>query len=617
MCGIGGKVSFDARPTVDVAERMCSSMAHRGPNASGVYQDDDVVLAHRRLSIIDLSEQGHQPMSNADGSVHIVFNGEIYNYRELRERVGHYSFTSETDTEVLLHLYEEEGIDCLEHLRGMFAFGIWDERKGRLFLARDRLGQKPLFLRTEGDTVWFGSTVKAILADEAVPVRPDLEALREFLTYQYVPHPRTGFEGIEQLGPAEYAVVSKDGVTRDRYWSVSHADQFTAGPDRLADRVREELREATRLRMRSDVPVGVFLSGGIDSTVTTALMSEMTDEPVRTFSIGFDEYDEFEFARAVAERYDTEHHERVVTPDAAAVLPELVDHFEMPFGDPSAVPTYYVSQVASEDITVALTGDAGDENFAGYDRYVYDRVTSFVGKTPRMLRQVGEAGLSRASEHVEYMHPLARGKRLVENAALDPVERYAQYICHMSPEEARRVWTGPEPDDPYAALRRAFAASDGPERLDTLMGADIRTYLPDDLLVKADRASMAHSIELRSPFLDHEFAQFAARIPAKHKLHRGDKKWLLKRAFADYIPETIRGRSKQGFAVPVNEWFRGDLRSLAAEKLERLGARDPFDAAGLVGRLDAHASGEEDLGYQLWDLVVLELWYERFVDSHE
>lgn len=616
MCGIGGKVSFDTNPDASLGEKMNACMNHRGPDAEGVYADGPAVLAHRRLSILDLSSAGRQPMSNADDTVHIVFNGEIYNYRELRERVDHYSFSSETDTEVLLHLYEKEGVDCLDFLRGMFAFAVWDEREERLFLARDRLGQKPLFYRQQEDTVWFGSTVKTLLADDAIEAKPDLPALREYLTHQYVPHPRTGFEGIHRLAPAEYMLVDDEGTHRERYWSLSYTDQFDAGPSTLADRLRSKLREATRLRMRSDAPLGVFLSGGIDSTVVTGLMDDISDDPVGTYSIGFDEaaYDELEFAKEVAAEYDTDHHEYTVTPDSMSVLPELVNHYEMPFGDPSALPTYYVSQVAADDITVALTGDAGDENFAGYDRYTRDHVVSLARQAPHPLRRLGTTILQSLPTPLGDQRHLHLARRALELSNGDQVSQYARFICHATGEQAERVWDGPVPDDELANLRAAFRETDGQTRMDRIMHVDFQTYLPDDLLVKVDRASMAHSLEVRSPFLDHELAQFAARIPSKYKWRRGDQKWLLKRAFKDVIPESVLSRDKQGFGVPVNEWFRGELRDYAGERLERLGERDAYNAAGLNETFNQHITGVDDHGYRIWDLVMLEMWYEQFID---
>ena len=524
---------------------------------------------------------------------------------------------------MLLAAYQEYGRDCLEHLRGMFAFAIWDEHAERLFLARDRMGQKPLFYRYDPDTrsFWFGSTVQTLLSDPAVDAEPDLPALREYLTYGYVPGPATGFEGISQLGPGEYVVVDADGVERDSYWSVSYRHQFDDSPATLAHRLRDKLREATRLRMRSDVPVGLFLSGGIDSTIVAALMDSLTDRPIETFSIGFDEsaFDELDHARTVAETFDTNHHEYTVTTDSVEVLPKLVSEFEMPFGDPSALPTYHVAQVATDDITVALNGDAGDENFAGYDRYRYDELAGYASRIPRPLRETARDVAADLPPALQTRTELQHARRFLRGATGDPVERYAEFICHALGEDLRGAWDdeagGTQSTDELARLRRAFREADGPTRLDRLLQVDIETYLPDDLLVKADRATMAHSIEGRSPFLDHELVEFAARVPAKYKRHDGEGKWLLKRAFAPEIPDSILNRSKQGFGVPVTEWFRGDLRTFARGKLERLGGREAFERDALQGLLDEHAAGRADHGYRLWDLTWLECWFEQFIDD--
>jgi asparagine synthase (glutamine-hydrolysing) len=614
MCGIGGTVDFASRPDEDIAAGMCRRMAHRGPDAEGVYASGPALLAHTRLSIIDLTDAGAQPMSTPDGDVHVVFNGEIYNYPTLRAELDDYDYRSETDTEVILACYEAYGLDFLSKLRGMFAFGLWDEREERLLLARDRLGQKPLFYRRTDDGVVFGSTISAILADDSVSVTPDYEALRSFLTYQYVPHPKTGFEGIERLGPGEYMVIEEEGTRHESYWSLSFADKLAAPLDDIEETLTAKLRDAVSVRTLSDVPLGVFLSGGIDSTVVTHLMDDVTEDPVNTYSIGFDTYDELDAARHVAEEYGTNHHEYTVEPDAVEVLPEVVREVEMPFGDPSAVPTYYVSEMASQDITVAVGGDAGDENFAGYDRYTYDRATSAAAAVPTAVRRPVGRALAALPDRLTHDTPLARLRSLLENAEGDAVERYAPYVCHMLGADAERVWDGNAPADELAHLRRAFGASDGPTRLDRILQTDVETYLPDDLLVKVDRMGMAHSLEVRSPFLDHELVEFAARIPSTYKWRRGEKKWILKRTFRDRIPDRVLDRPKQGFSVPVNAWFRGPLASTAEEKLSRLGERDHFDGEGLTETLDAHRDGRADNGFYLWDLVVLETWFEEFVD---
>jgi asparagine synthase (glutamine-hydrolysing) len=616
MCGIAGKISFGDRPSDGLADCFLDNLDNRGPDDSGVYASRDAVLAHRRLSVIDPTQAGQQPMSNPDGSVHIVFNGEIYNYRELRERVSHYPFKSETDTEVLLALYEEYGTDCLDLLRGMFAFGIWDENKRRLFLARDRLGQKPLFYRRDGDTVWFASTIRAITSDEAVPVAPDTTAIRQYLNYQYVPAPRTGFETIEQLRPAECVVVRDGAARRERYWTLSFSEKSDLSPSRLSQRLRSLLEDSVRLRLRSDVPLGVFLSGGIDSTVVTALAARISDTPVRTFSVGFedDATDDRHFANVVADQYDTDHHEFTVKSGAIDPLRDIVKHVEMPFGDPSVLPTYHVSRMASNHTTVALTGDAGDENFAGYDRYGWDRLASTARRAPRAVR----TGLRRTLDDTPGLtkRQFARhGSRFLSATLRDPVGQYATFICHAMDDQVGTVWNGPSNDSSVESLRMAFERADGPTRLDRVQHVDFETYLPDDLLTKVDRASMAHSMEVRSPFLDHKLVEFAARIPARYKYRRGTKKWILKRSCRDLLPEGVADRSKEGFGIPVHEWFRGSLRETARRRLTRLGAREQFERQGLLSALERHVDRREDLGHHLWDLLVLELWYEEFFDA--
>jgi asparagine synthase (glutamine-hydrolysing) len=616
VCGIAGRLWFDGRSNEGVGERFLDRLDNRGPDDSGVYSSGSAVLAHRRLSVIDPSAAGRQPMPNADESVWIVFNGEIYNYRELRDRVDHYSFRSDTDTEVLLHLYEEYGTDCLQYLRGMFAFGIWDERRQRLFLARDRFGQKPLFFWHSGEGTCFGSTIRAVLADESVTAAPDEHAIREFLNYQYVPTPRTGFENIQQVRPAEYVLVDEEGVRREQYWRLSFADKFQQSPGTLARRLRSHLETAVRLRLRSDVPLGVFLSGGVDSTVVTALAAQAAEDPVRTFSIGFEResHDELEYAEAVADRYGTDHRAFTVSPGTVDDLPAIVEHVEMPFGDPSILPTYHVSRIATDHTTVALTGDAGDENFAGYDRYGWDRLASTASHIPSPVTSAASGALAATPTLLSNARMARHARRFLDAASADEVGRYAEFICHADDEQVNRIWQGRPVHPEFATLRAAFDRADGPTRLDRLQQVDLETYLPDDLLTKADRASMAHAVEVRSPFLDHRLAEFAARVPAKYKYRRGEEKWLLKRACDDLLPDAVASRSKQGFGIPVHEWFRGPLRPMARERLERLGNRPEFDRRALLDTLDRHVERTADLGHHLWDLQMLDRWYERFID---
>ncbi|WP_436926227.1 asparagine synthase (glutamine-hydrolyzing) [Halosimplex amylolyticum] len=617
MCGIGGVLSFNGRPDPDVGAAMTDCMFHRGPHDKGIHADGPILLAHRRLSILDLSDAGHQPMSNRDGSVWIVFNGEIYNFQELKDDLTGHSFRSNTDTEVLLHMYDEYGTDCLSRLRGMFAFAIWDDEAEQLFLARDRTGQKPLFYYHDENGMRFGSTIKTILSDPRVPARADEAAIWSFLQYHYVPSPDTGFKGVQRLEPGEYMIVSEDSIRKESYWNLSFQTQSNATPEKLMDRLRNRLREATRLRMRSDVPVGVFLSGGIDSTITTGLMSDLTDDPVKTYSVGFEQesHNELEFANLVADAYDTDHHEYTVSPDAVELLPEIIEHYEMPFGDTSVIPTYYVSEKAGQDIRVALTGDAGDENFAGYTRYTYDQICSIVSRVPSPLRRAARAVLAGMDEVVDGPEQVHYARRMVEIADADPDVRYAHFVTHLFDESFQDVWAGEQQADKLAWFRSHYDQTDGPERLDRVLQFDIRTYLPDDLLVKIDRATMAHSLEARSPFLDHTVLELCARIPAKYKWRRGEKKWILKRAFEDLVPDPVIKREKQGFGVPVHQWFRSGLREHGREMVERHGQREVFNSAVLETLFAEHVNDGVDNGHHLWDLLILDRWYRRYIDD--
>jgi asparagine synthase (glutamine-hydrolysing) len=595
---------------------MTDVMSHRGPNAAGIYESGTTALGHRRLSILDLSDAGRQPMSNADGSVHVVFNGEIYNYRELRDDLDHYAFSSETDTEVLLHLYQEEGVDALQKLRGMFAFGIWDERDEKLFLARDRLGQKPLYYSTDDSTFRFASTITSLLQDGSLDAVPNAEAIRDYLTYRYVPTPQTAFEGIRSLEPGSVLIADEDGVETRRYWSPSFDRESTASVPSLTDELLAHLDRSTKLRLRSDVPVGVFLSGGLDSSLITALVDRHTDQPVRTYSVGFleEEYNELEFARTVADRFDTDHHEFTVEPDILDVLPDIVSTYEQPFGDPSAIPTYYISDIAASDLRVILNGDGGDENFAGYNHFYYDNLVAQYTRLPESVQQFATAVANR----VPSAGPLSTLQRYVELGNKPPAERYATWMGNFDDEAVEQITAEGSPlpteRDSLWFFRDAFDRSDGRTVLDDALFTDLVAYLPEDLLVKVDRASMAHSLEVRSPFLDHELVEFTSRIPSKYKLRRGrEKKWLLKKASRGLVPDSIIDRKKQGFSVPIEEWFRDELYDETAARL----VDDPlppgwFDSAALKRLLEEHRRGHSNNAKRLWDLLMLHEWWNQF-----
>lgn len=631
MCGIGGKLYFDPARLVEreVLERMNAVEAHRGPVDSGIYCGGALGLAHRRLSIIHLSSAGHQPMANEDGTVWIVFNGEIYNFQALRPdlvRRGH-RFRSHTDTEVILHLYEEHGVGCLELLRGMFAFAIWDAPRRQLFLARDRLGKKPLCYQQDAEAFRFASEAKAILQDPAVGARPDPAGISQYLTYGYVPSPGSAFHGMRKLPPAHYLVCRDGKVEVARYWRL-HRDRKLDRPEaEWCEEIRSHLEEAVRLRLISDVPLGAFLSGGIDSSAVVAMMSRVSSVPVKTFSIGFEEpeYDELRYARLVAERFGTEHHESVIRPDAAAILPKLAWHYDEPFGDSSAVPSYYVAQMTRRYVTVALNGDAGDENFGGYDRYVANLLAASFDRWPGagLLRRAIRWGLHLWPQGGRRTGLLTRGRRFLDGLGEEtPERRYARWFCHLYGErkddllspEFRSGLDGAEALD---LLLTAYRETDAPDFVDATLGADATLYLPDDLLVKVDIASMAHSLEARSPFLDHEFMEFAATIPSNLKVRGRTKKYILKRALADLLPEEILHRPKMGFGVPIDHWLRYELRDLAYDTLlgpQCLG-RGYYRRETVQRLLDDHTRGRTSWHHLLWTLLMLELWHRTYIDG--
>ncbi len=630
MCGIGGKLYFDPARTVEaeVLERMNAVQVHRGPDDGGILCEGPVGLAHRRLSIIDLSPAGHQPMTNEDGTLWIVFNGEIYNFQDLRPDLlqrGH-RFQSRTDTEVILHLYEEHGPGCLQFLRGMFAFAIWDSRLRQLFLARDRLGKKPLCYQWDAHAFRFASEAKAILQDPVVDILPDPAGISQYLTYGYVPSPGSAFQGVRKLPPAHYLICRDGRVEVIRYWRLRRDQKVQRPEAEWCQEILARLEEAVRLRLISDVPLGAFLSGGIDSSAVVAMMSRVASSPVKTFSIGFDEpeYDELRYARLVAERYGTDHHELVVRPDAAAILPRIVWHYDEPFGDSSAVPTYYVAQMTRRHVTVALNGDAGDENFGGYDRYVASILAASFDRWPGagLFRRAVRRGLRLWPPSGRRTSLLYRGRRFLDGLTELPERRYARWFCHFYGDRKAELCTpefraAADGADDLEVMLAAYRESDAPDMVDATLGVDASLYLPDDLLVKVDIASMAHSLEARSPFLDHEFMEFAATIPSDLKVRGRTKKYILKQALQELLPETILHRPKMGFGVPIDHWFRHELKDLAYDSL--LGppalARGYFRREAVQRFLDEHTRGAANWHYLLWTLLMLELWHRTHVDG--
>jgi asparagine synthase (glutamine-hydrolysing) len=620
MCGIAGTVRSDgsaADPAL--VERMCAALEHRGPDARGVHAEGPAGLGIQRLRVVDL-EGGDQPIYNEDRTVAVVLNGEIYNFRELRRRLeadGH-RFRSDGDTETIVHLYEEEGVECVRHLDGMFAFALWDEPRQRLLIARDRVGKKPLFYSLRGDALSFASELRALLEDEGVPRDVDEQAIDCYLAYGYVPAPLSAFAAVRKLPPATAMVYEGGRVELERYWQLDFSRKHAvADPRELHAPLLETLRGAVRRRLVADVPLGAFLSGGIDSSAVVAAMAQETSEPVRTFSIGFGggRFDELEHAREVARLFGTEHEELHVRPDAIAIAPTIARHYGEPFADSSAIPSFYLAEMTRRHVTVALNGDGGDESFAGYTRYAANVLAARLERLPAPLRRLGGALAARLPESGEEQSAGSRIRRLGGSLRLDGPERYGRYVSLFDPEQRARLYS-----DEYraeqgdgrlaaAAIAEPWREASGSARLDVLLEVDVRTYLPGDLLTKIDIATMAHSLEARSPFLDPAMMQFAASIPAPMKLRGMQKKVVLRDALRSWLPDSILDRPKQGFSVPLAEWLRGDLRDYSREVLLDPGSfgRHRFRPGAVQDLLDAHLVGS-DHSHRIWALMMLELW---------
>ena len=606
-----------AAPDLEVVARMSRRLSHRGPDSDGVFHQGRAALAARRLSIIDL-DGGDQPVANEDGSVVVVQNGEIYNHRELRrelERRGH-RFATASDTEVLVHLYEEHGDGFLERLRGMFALALWDSRAARLLLARDRFGIKPLYYRVAGGTLSFASELKAMLEQPGFSREIDPRAVAAYLAFNSVPAPLTVFAEARKL-PAGSALSWRDGALTETRFARPRpvpAERARTGPaGDLAEELREVLRDSIRAHLVSDVPVGVLLSGGVDSAGITALAAAEQGEAVKTFSIGFEEssFDELSKARLVAERYRTDHHELVLRPDAVDLLPRLVEAFDEPFGDSSAVPTYLVSQLAAGEVKVALSGEGGDELFGGYYTYVADLLAPRLGRLAALAAPLVEA-LPSSDSKASFDY---KAKRFVRAAKLPPLERHHAWKEIFSAELRASLLGERDPGwDPVDLYRDRYAETRGAEPLARLQDVDLGTYLVDDLLVKTDRSSMAHSLELRVPFLDQRVADFALGLATPLKVRGLAKKRLLRRALAPLLPDEVLRGPKQGFSIPLAAWLRGPLETFAREVLSpatlaRQGCLDPAFVTPLIER---HCSGREDLSRQLWGLMALTLWFDRY-----
>lgn len=626
MCGIAGVVQLEgggASPPSSIAA-MTDAVAHRGPDDSGDYTSPagDCILGHRRLSVIDLA-CGHQPLSNETGDVWTVFNGEIYNFPDLRrelEAAGHH-FRSHTDTEVLVHGWEQWGTVLPDKLRGMFAFAIWDQRERTLFLARDPLGKKPLYYGSHGGLFRFGSELKCLMADRSLPREIDPEAVQLYLTLGYIPDPWSILRGVRKLPPGHWLLLQNGQVHVERYWRVPPRAIYQGTFRDASAELRQRVTTAVQRRLIADVPLGAFLSGGIDSTIVVGIMSRLMQQPVKTFTIGFDEarFDESPFARLVANRFVTEHHELTVRPDALEMLPTLAKHFDEPFADSSAIPTYYVSRFARQSVTVALTGDGGDEVFGGYRRYRAGKIAGWLARVPgaKALAHAGRhlvpAGADRTSNRGRIRRTLAALGSAASDAYLTQMTQFdpATLSDLLSPDFASRLdrdlpqrwfaslYDGTDPDDPSAAS----------------MVADFGSYLPGDILTKVDRASMAVSLECRSPLLDRDVVEFAAGLPTSWRL-RGfsGHKHILKQTFADLLPQEIVRRRKSGFAIPLAQWLRGPLKDFVRETLlsERARRRGLFAAKSIEQLVEEHQTGTGNHAAGLWTLLMLEMWFSEW-----
>ncbi len=627
MCGIVGIHSGEGR-VVDreLVIRMCRMLSHRGPDQEGIFVEGCVGLGHRRLVVID-PVTGNQPMSNEDGSLTIVSNSEIYNYKELRnelEKLGH-RFSTRSDTEVILHLYEEKGTSCVRYLRGMFAFGLWDSTQKRLFLARDRLGKKPLYYYHGQGLFLFASMPGPILIHPEVKTSLSASALDCYLSLLYIPGPATIFSSVKKLEPAHTLVYEKGCILMDRYWHLQYSPKFKGSPEEVEAGLMETLREAVRIRLRSDVPVGSFLSGGIDSSIVTALMAMEHGTAPKVFSIGFSEpgFDEVPYARSVARHLDLEHHAVWVGPEDLCRFPDIVVRMPEPLADPSIVPTYFLAKLARGHVTVALSGDGGDECFAGYDRYLYARLAHAIRtRAPlvasgmsRILAAGSRCG-SRGRANERMLHnrlhkfldlvalPLDRShlSQFDQMARLSRRELYTKEVCSLLDSESAGV----------KYFERVFASiMEMDHYLDRLLSADITSYLAWDILVKLDTASMAHSLEVRSPMLDHHLVEYVARLGPEYKLKGLTRKYLLRRLGRRVLPRAVSRRRKQGFSLPLSLWLRTEAARFAEEILFQ-GSRLTewlFNKHAVVRLWKEHTASERDHGYLLWAMIVLECWY--------
>jgi len=622
MCGICGFFEFETKGKVtrELVHRMNETLSHRGPDDEGIYVDDGIGFGHRRLSIIDVAG-GHQPISNEDGTIQVLLNGEIYNYPELRKELLHrgHCFSTRSDTEAIVHLYEECGVECFARLRGMFSIAIWDSRGRKLVLARDRVGKKPLFYAADATRIVFGSELKALLAAGGIPREIDPLAACDYFSFGYVPAPKTIYRDVRKILPGHYLIASAQGIHEHQYWDISFAEVEQRSEEEWCEQLRHQLCEATRVRLMSEVPLGAFLSGGVDSSAVVAMMSGLMRRPVTTCSIGFEdkEYNEAGFARQIAQQFRSDHHEQIVHPSAVEIMDKLVWHYDEPFADSSAIPTYYVSKVARQNVTVVLGGDGGDESFAGYRRYRFDyyenRTRNYI---PAFVRRNVFGPLGRLYPPLPWAPRVIRARATFQSLSRSPLEGYFTSMSIFRPDEKPNLFTTDfrkslQGYDSLEVFRQYYDRADTDDPLSKIQYVDIKTYLPDDILAKVDRASMAVSLEVRAPLLDHHLMGLTARMPSSMKLRGQTGKYIFKKAMASVLPREILDRNKQGFAIPLSGWFRQELKAMAEEALfgEPDGILDP---AFLKRIWMQHQRVQYDRSPHLWSVLMFRKWKEMF-----
>ena len=623
MCGLTGIFEYKRCTEIpsEQVHRMNETIVHRGPDDEGVFVGPGIGLGFRRLSIIDIAG-GHQPISNEDGDIWVMLNGEIYNYPELRKELlerGH-TLATRSDTETIVHLYEEYGESCFARLRGMFAIVLWDSKRRRLLLARDRVGKKPLFYAADHERILFGSELKCLLAGGNLPREMDLQALYDYFSFGYIPAPKTIYRAVRKVLPGHYIVVSNDGSLQERsYWEFSFGETEDCDESAWCERIREQLTDAIRVRLMSDVPLGAFLSGGIDSSSVVAGMAGLMNQAVKTCSIGFDdrEFDESTYARQVAAQFHTDHHDQVVRPEALTIVDKLTWHYDEPFADSSAIPTYYVSWIARQHVTVALGGDGGDENFAGYRRYLFDRAENRLrAVVPAGIRSTVFGPLGRWYPALAWAPRVVRAKATFQSLSRNPLEGYFNSISVFRCGEKDRLFSqdfrGQLKDySSIEVLRHHYDRAGTTDPLSRIQYVDIKTYLPDDILVKVDRASMAVSLEVRAPFLDHRFMEMLTRIPSNLKLRGREGKYILKKTMEPVLSREVLYRAKQGFAVPLARWFREDLKDMAYETI--FGVHDGIlDHRYLEKIWNDHQRKTFDRSAYLWSVLMFRKWQNRF-----